>query len=62
MQHQYIERDSGKVVTEQLIGDRMVKLLYHGVRENNSRLFKLLTSSWSSHILGLVNFDLSFLS
>lgn len=57
MQHQYIERDSGRVVSEQLIGDRMVKLLYHGVRENNSRLFKLLTSSWSSHILGLVNFD-----
>lgn len=57
MHHQYIERDSGRIVTEQLIGDRMVKLLYHGVRENNTRLFKLLTSSWSSHILGLVNFD-----
>jgi phosphatidylserine decarboxylase len=57
MQHQYIERDSGRVVTEELVGDRMVMLLYHGVRENNTRLFRLLTSSWSSHILGLVNFD-----
>lgn len=57
MQHQYIERDSGRIVTERLIGDRMVRLLYHAVRENNSRLFRLLTSSWSSHILGLVNFD-----
>jgi len=57
MQHQYIERDSGRVVTEQLIGDRMVRLLYSGVRENNTRLFRLLTSSWSSQILGLVNFD-----
>ncbi len=62
MQHQYIERDSGRIVTEQLIGDRMVRLLYHGVRENNTRLFKLLTSSWSSHILGLVNYDRPILS
>jgi len=62
MQHQYIERDSGRVVTEQLIGDRMVQLLYHGVRENNTRLFKMLTSSWSSHILSMVNFDRPVLS
>jgi len=57
MQHQYIERDSGRVVTERLLGDRMVRLLYHGVRENSTGLFRLLTSSWSSHILGMVNFD-----
>ena len=57
IQHQYIERDSGMVITERLLGDRMVQLLYHGVRENNTRLFKILTSSWSSHILSMVNFD-----
>jgi phosphatidylserine decarboxylase len=62
MQHQYIERDSGKVVTEQLLGDRMVRLLYHGVRENSTTLFRMLTSSWSSHILSLVNFDRPVLS
>jgi len=62
MQHQYIERDSGQVVTEQLLADRMVRLLYHNVRENNSRFFKLLTSSRSSHILGMVNFDRPVLS
>ena len=62
MQHQYIERDSGRVVTEQLIGDRMVQLLYHGVRENNTALFRMLTSSWSSHILSMVNFDRPVLS
>lgn len=55
--HQYIERDSGAVMTEQLLGDRMVQLLYHQVRENSSGLFRLLTSSWSSKILGAVNFD-----
>jgi phosphatidylserine decarboxylase len=62
MQHQYIERDSGRVVTEQLFGDRMVRLLYHGVRENNAALFRLLTSNRSSHILGMINFDRPVLS
>ena len=62
MQHQYIERDSGRIVTEQLLGDRMVQLLYHTVRENNTALFRMLTSSWSSHILGMINFDRPVLS
>jgi phosphatidylserine decarboxylase len=62
MLHQYIERDSGRVVTEQLLGDRMVRLLYHGVRENSTTLFRMLTSSWSSHILSMVNFDRPVLS
>jgi phosphatidylserine decarboxylase len=62
MLHQYIERDSGKVVTEQLIGDSMVRLLYHDVRENSTKLFSMLTSSWSSHILSMVNFDLPVLN
>lgn len=62
MQHQYIERDSGRIVTEQLFGDRMVRLLYHDVRENSAALFRILTSSRSSHILGLVNFDRPVLS
>jgi phosphatidylserine decarboxylase len=62
MQHQYIERDSGSVVTERLFGDRMVRLLYHGVRENNTALFRMLTSSRSSHILGMINFDRPVLS
>ncbi len=57
MQHQYIERDSGMVITERLLGDWMVCLLYHGVRESSTALFRMLTSSRSSHILSLVNFD-----
>jgi phosphatidylserine decarboxylase len=62
MVHQYIERDSGNIITEQLIGDRMVRLLYHDVRENSTKLFRILTSNWSSHILSMVNFDLPVLS
>lgn len=57
MEHQFIERDSGKVITEQLFGDRMVRLLYHRVRENSDTLFRMLTSSRSSHILGAIHFD-----
>jgi len=62
IQHQYIERDSGIVVTEKLLGDWMVRLLYHDVRESSTKLFRMLTSSWSSHILSLVNFDRPILS
>ncbi len=57
IKHQYIERDSGCVVTERLFGDWMVRLLYHGVRENNTALFRMLTNNRSSHVLGMVNFD-----
>ncbi len=57
LQHQYIERQSGQVVGEQLLGDRMVRLLYHRVREQNSRLFGMLTSGWMSQVLAAVQFD-----
>ncbi len=57
MQHQYIERDSGQIVTERLLADDMIRLLYHGVRENSGRLFDLLVSSRASHILGMIQFD-----
>ncbi|MEI7817869.1 MAG: phosphatidylserine decarboxylase [Desulfuromonadales bacterium] len=62
MPHQYIERDSGKVVTERLFGDRMVQLLYHDVRENRTALFRMLTSSRASHVLSMINFDRPVLS
>jgi phosphatidylserine decarboxylase len=62
IEHQYIERDTGTVCTESLFGDRLVRLLYHGARENAPILFKLATSSWSTGLLGLVNYDLPFSS
>ncbi len=57
LQHQYIERDSGRVTTETLLGDKMVRLLYHQVRENSTTMFRLLTSNRASYILGAVKFD-----
>jgi len=56
-QHQYIERDSGKVFTEKLYGDRLIRLLYNEVRENAPLLFGLFTSARVSGLLGFINFD-----
>lgn len=56
--HQYIERETGAIRDERLFGDRIVRLLYHGARENAPFLFRMATSSWSSGLLGFVNFDL----
>ena len=58
--HQYIARDSGALCDEPLFGDRLVRLLYHRVRENAPALFRLLTSSRMTDILGFVNYDLPF--
>ena len=55
--HQYIERDSGAVRTEKLYGDRLIRLLYNGVRENAPLLFRLFTSPLASGLLGFINFD-----
>jgi len=57
VKHQYIERESGTVRTEQLYGDRFVRFLYNGVRENAPILFRLCTSAHMSSILGMINFD-----
>ncbi|MEW5902578.1 MAG: phosphatidylserine decarboxylase, partial [Acidobacteriota bacterium] len=55
--HQYIDRNSGKVRTERLLADRLIKLLYSNVRENAPFIFKVLTSGRASSILGYLNFD-----
>lgn len=60
MTHQYIERGSGRIVTEQLYGDRMINFLYNRARENTGSFFKALTSSRSSKLLGFFNYDLPY--
>jgi phosphatidylserine decarboxylase len=55
--HQYIERRSGRIVTESLIADRLVRWLYGAAREKAPLLFKALTSARSSQLLSYVNFD-----
>jgi phosphatidylserine decarboxylase len=61
MIHQYIERENGQVVTEKLYKDRMVNFLYNHAKENANTLFKALTSSRSSGLLGFFNYDLPYI-
>jgi phosphatidylserine decarboxylase len=57
-QHQYIERQSGRVVDEQFFGDHWVAQLYGGVREHAPVLFRLCTQARASAVLGWLQFDL----
>ena len=60
--HQYIERFSGRVRDEKLFGDRLVRFLYHPLRERAPALFKLLTGSAGSAALAFFNYDLALAS
>ncbi len=56
--HQFVRRSSGQVLTEDLFADRIVSFLYSTARERAPALFRALTGRRVSHILGLANFDL----
>jgi phosphatidylserine decarboxylase len=56
--HQYVERQTNRIRTEELIADGIINRIYSDERENNSFLFKLLSSKRVSALLGLVNYDL----
>lgn len=62
MPHQYIERASGRVCTEQLYADRLVRWMYHPLREKAPALFKTLIGSRASSWLATINYDLDFVS
>jgi len=57
MQHQYIVRDTGEIVSEHLLADRFIDLLYNRVREQAPSLFRALTSERMSSVLGYLQFD-----
>jgi phosphatidylserine decarboxylase len=56
--HQYVERVSERVVTEQLLGDAVVRFLYSRVREHAPRLFRMLTGPGATELLAMLQFDL----
>ena len=56
-QHQYIDRSTGRVRDERLIGDRFVEWLYHPGREDTGGVFRSLTSSRASSLLGYLSYD-----
>jgi phosphatidylserine decarboxylase len=57
MQHQYIERDTRQINTEQFYGNEAVELLYSRVRERSRWLFQKLTSSRASRFLSYMNYE-----
>jgi phosphatidylserine decarboxylase len=57
MQHQYIVRETGEIVSEHLFADRFIDLLYNRVREQAPSLFRALTSERMSSVLGYIQFD-----
>ena len=61
-QHQYIERDTCRVMTERLYGDRIISYFYNSEREQASALFRTLSSPYVSSLLSLVNYELPGLS
>jgi len=60
--HQYIERASGLVCTERLYADRLVRWMYHPLRENAPVVFNALTGPRVSSWLSTINYDLDFVS
>lgn len=58
LQHQYIARESGEILTERLLGDRSIGLLYSRVREHAPSMFKALTSGHMSSLLGYLHFQM----
>lgn len=56
--HQYVDRISDTVITEQLFGDRIVRFLYSQAREQAPFLFRLATGNRMSSLLGFCNFDM----
>mgnify|MGYP001825981322 CR=1 FL=1 len=56
--HQYIDRNTRQIVTEQPIGDRCIQYLYNTMRENAPALFHALTSNRMSNLLSYFHFDM----
>jgi hypothetical protein len=58
--HQYIDRHTGRVCTERLFNDALVRCLYSAAREYAPAFFRLATSRHTTALLGLLNYDLPF--
>lgn len=56
--HQYLVREDNTIATEELFGDKIVRFLYSHTREHAPSLFRMVTGTRMSHLLGLWNFDM----
>lgn len=58
--HQYVDRETCRVTTEQLIADDLINRIYAQARENATFMFRTVTSRRMSALLAFLNFDLPF--
>ena len=56
--HHYVDRKTSRGVPEKFFGDPIVSFLYSRVREDAGWLFKALTSSHLTSLLGALHFDI----
>jgi phosphatidylserine decarboxylase len=56
--HQFVDRQTGRVKTEPLYCDSLIRLLYSGIRENAPAVFSALTSSRASKLFATLTYDL----
>lgn len=57
MRHQYVERSSGRICTERLYGDRILRSVCPPQAEDGAWLYRALTSRRMTDFLAAVNFD-----
>jgi phosphatidylserine decarboxylase len=57
LEHRYIERATGNVVSEQLVADAVIGALYSPVLENAPWVTRLASSRYVSGALGYLNYD-----
>ncbi len=58
VKHQYIERNTGRVVDEKIYYDRLINYIYSAMRENNSILYRIITSKWISGVMAYINYEM----
>ncbi len=57
MLHHYVERNSRNIRKERFYGHRVIPFIYSKVRERSPLLFRMVTSSRMSSLLGFINFS-----
>ena len=57
MEHQYIDRATGNVVREHLLGNSVISALYSPALEKAPLLTRLASSRYVSRMLGYLNYD-----
>jgi phosphatidylserine decarboxylase len=56
--HQYVDRPTGRVCTERLYSDALVRWLYSDLREHAPMLYRMALSQRATGLLGFLNYDL----